>query len=78
MNYRDYKGRRTDKIKKDDICLFGDIVEGGEDLNTILENENYYSYDREMLVYFKIIEKNNNLLDTKIKITELITMSDVA
>lgn len=68
----------SSEIKENDICLFGDIVEGGEDLNTILENENYYSYDCEMLVYFKIIEKNNNLLDTKIKITELITMSDVA
>lgn len=77
MNYRDYKGRRTDLIKVDDICLLGDIVEGGEDLGTILENENYYSYDCEILVYFKIIEKNKNSLDTKIKITELITMNDV-
>lgn len=77
MNYRDYKGRRTEKIKENDICLLGDIVEGGEDISTILENENYYSYDCEMLVYFKIIEKNKNSLDTKIKITELITMSDV-
>lgn len=77
MEYRDYKGRRTEEIKENDICLLGDIVEGGEDLSAILENENYYSYDCEMLVYFEIIEKNNNLLDTKIKINELYQMSDV-
>lgn len=77
MIYRDYKGRRTEEIKQNDICLLGDIVEGGEDFNTILENESYYSYDNEILVYFEIIEQNKNVLDTKIKITELITMSDV-
>ena len=77
MNYRDYKGRRTDLIEVDDIRLLGDIVEGDEDLSTILENENYYSYDFETLLYFEIIEKNNNLLDTKIKITEITPMSDV-
>lgn len=77
MEYRDYKGRRTEEIKENDICLLGDIVEGGEELSDILECESYYSYDNEILVYFEIIEQNKNVLDTKIKITELITMSDV-
>lgn len=65
MEYRDYKGRRTEEIKENDICLLGYIVDGGEDLNTILKDKSYYSYDNEILVYFEIIEQNKNVLDTK-------------
>ena len=55
MIYRDYKGRRTEEIKQNDICLLGDIVEGGEDFNTILEDESYYSYDWVIIVYFEVL-----------------------
>ena len=26
MEYKDYKGRRTEEIKENNICLLGDIV----------------------------------------------------
>lgn len=77
MIYRDYKGRRTEEIKQNDICLLGDIVEGGEDFNTILEDESYYSYDWLIIVYFEVLEHNTNILDTKIKIIELYEVNDV-
>lgn len=59
MKYRDYKGRRTDEIKENDVCLLGDIVEGGEDLSAILEDESYFSYEWQMIVYFEVLEKIN-------------------
>lgn len=67
MIYRDYKGRRTEEIKENDICLLGDIVEGCEDSINILECESYYSYDCGMLVYFEIIEQNKKFVRYKNK-----------
>lgn len=77
MEYRDYKGRRTEEIKENDICLLGDIVEGGEDLSTILEDESYFSYEWQIIIYFEVLEHNTNILDTKIKIIELYEVNDV-
>lgn len=77
MNYRDYKERRTEEIKENDICLLGDIVEGGEDLSAILEDESYFSYEWQTIIYFKVLEHNTNILDTKIKTIELYEVNDV-
>ena len=77
MEYRDYKGRRTEEIKENNICLLGDIVEGGEDLSAILEDESYFSYEWQIIIYFKVLEHNTNILDTKIKIIELYEMNDI-